>query len=165
MSIKTMQESAEQSAEQSAERRAESHTHILLLDAAPISDGSSGLRDVLNVVSRDDELVFSTLCYRHALEHGALAHDLLTHCFEPTEDCQHFDSNTIPPRSTFSVSCSRFARLLLVSFREKKETKKEKKERRLLVLAPLDRFLSLSRSARPFFSLRTPARTHTHKSS
>ncbi len=54
-------------------------TYILLLDSALVSDGSSGLRNVLDVVSRDDELILGTFSDGDTLKHWALSDNLLTH--------------------------------------------------------------------------------------
>jgi len=54
-------------------------TYILLLDSTFVGDAGSGLRDVLDVVSGDDQLVLGTLSDGNSVEHRALPNDLLTH--------------------------------------------------------------------------------------
>jgi hypothetical protein len=54
-------------------------TYILVLDSALVGDRCGGLRNVLNVVSFDNELILGTLLDGDTLQHGALSDNLLTH--------------------------------------------------------------------------------------
>lgn len=55
-------------------------TYILLLDSALVGDTGSGLRDVLNVVSGDDQLVLGAFSDGDSFKHRTLPHNLLAHC-------------------------------------------------------------------------------------